>query len=109
VTIATNDTTYVYLGTGRDLMSVPSRVVAVTGKRNPRFDREIREMAVVLARHHGVLALRRGDFATAVTATDFGRYATLTEIGRYPDAALSRVATNASAPVTRSALPASGS
>lgn len=92
VPVASNDAVFVYLGTGRPLLSLPSRFVVVTARRNKRFVRDVRELAVILVRHNGVLVERRGilDLSQASTS-DFERYATLTVAGTYGDFTLYRV------------------
>jgi hypothetical protein len=91
--IATNQPATVYGLTGRGCLMVPLRVVQVTGDTNPRYDREVAEMAAVLQRHHGYLVLFRAELgvSSASSASDFARWSKLDLLVTYPDGAIYRL------------------
>jgi len=90
--IATDDPSYVYAGTGRDLLTLPTNTVLVTGRPNRRLSQHLAEMASILCRHDSVVAVGTPAFyMTSFSAGELAPYARLTLVGAYPDGTLYRV------------------
>ncbi len=74
---------------GRSSIRVPVRVEGLTGRPNPAFEDQVRQLAFLLARHHGVLVVdpaASSDFVTGgATPADVAGVARLQLVTALPD------------------------
>lgn len=91
--IATNVPSTVYSRTGRSCLMVPLRRIAVTGRVNRDYEREVEQMAFVLVQHHGFLVVAANGFgaSTAAGASDFARWSRLVTVAAADGVAVYRV------------------
>jgi hypothetical protein len=87
--IASGVADLVYLDAGRASIRVPVRVDGDTDRPNSAFTGQLRELAAILAAHHGVLVdipSARSDFVTdGATASDLAAVARVHVVRRFPD------------------------
>lgn len=79
----------VYTDAGRPSIRVPVRVEGLTNRPNPAFERQVRQLAVLLAGHHGVLVVDPAAVSDFVTdgagPADLARVAPVHLIEALPD------------------------
>ena len=87
--IASGVADLVYLDAGRASIRVPVRVDGDTDRPNRSFTSQLRELAAILAAHHGVLVdipAAGSDFVTGgATASDLAALARVQVLRRFPD------------------------
>jgi hypothetical protein len=87
--IASGVADLVYLDTGRGSIRVPVRVDGDTDRPNRDFTGQLRELAAILAAHHGVLVdipSAQSDFVTdGATASNLAAVAPVYVLHRFPD------------------------
>jgi hypothetical protein len=79
----------VYTDAGRPSIRVPVRVEGLTNRPNPAFERQVRQLAALLATHHGVLVVDPAAVSDFVTdgagPADLARVAPVHLIEALPD------------------------
>jgi hypothetical protein len=91
--IVTNVPSMVYGRTGRACLMVPLHRIAVTGRVNTAFAREVEQTAVLLVQHRGLLVIAANGFgaSTAAGASDFARWSRLVPLAQAAGVSVYRV------------------
>jgi hypothetical protein len=91
--VATNVPSLVYSRTGRACLMVPQRRIAVTGRPDAGYEREVAAMARLLVEHRGYLVVAGTGFgaSTAAGAPDFGRWSRLVPLAQASGVSVYRV------------------